>query len=153
MLLWNFFQKYFCNVLGDLFANLILPYEPLNKAFLQATQTSFFGATSLNTVHISWSTKDGQVKACSPLWGIDSAGASWRNLQLHVPRRNVYSSSLSYQHTCSAIVPLFCLFCPSLATTLYHLSRSMRIPRRKNDSSFEAIQELAHFLVFHGTDH
>ena len=39
-------------------------------------------------------------------------------------------------------------YCPSLATTFFHLSVSMRIPRWKNALSFEAIDELTQYLVF-----
>jgi len=39
-------------------------------------------------------------------------------------------------------------YCPSLATTFFHLSGSIRIPRRKKSVSFEAIHESTHFLVF-----
>ena len=38
-------------------------------------------------------------------------------------------------------------YCPSLATTFSHLSDSIRIPRRKNASYFEAIHESTQFLV------
>ena len=37
---------------------------------------------------------------------------------------------------------------PSLATTFSYLSGSIRIPRRKNTLSFEAIHESTQFLVF-----
>ena len=39
-------------------------------------------------------------------------------------------------------------YCPSLATTFSYLSGSLRIPRRKNASFFEAIHESTQFLVF-----
>ena len=39
-------------------------------------------------------------------------------------------------------------YCPSLATTFSHLSDSIRTPRQKNDSSFEAIHDSTQFLVF-----
>ena len=38
-------------------------------------------------------------------------------------------------------------YCPSLATTFSHLSGSVRIPRRKNWSSFEAIHESIQFFT------
>ena len=38
-------------------------------------------------------------------------------------------------------------YCPYSATTFFHLSGSIRIPRRKNDSSSETIHESIHFLV------
>ena len=38
-------------------------------------------------------------------------------------------------------------YCPSLATTFFHLSGNRRIPSRKNVASFEAIHELIHFLT------
>ena len=38
-------------------------------------------------------------------------------------------------------------YCPSLATTFSHLSGSIRIPRRKNWSSFEAIHESIQFFT------
>jgi len=41
-------------------------------------------------------------------------------------------------------------YCPSLVTTFSHLSGSIRIPRRKNWSSFEVIHE-SNFLLLHKT--
>jgi len=38
-------------------------------------------------------------------------------------------------------------YCPSLATTFSHVSGSVRIPRRKNWSSFEAIHESIQFFI------
>ena len=38
-------------------------------------------------------------------------------------------------------------YCPSLATTFSHLSGSVRIPRRKNWSSFEVIHESIQFFI------
>ena len=38
-------------------------------------------------------------------------------------------------------------YCPSLSTIFDHLSGSIRIPRFKNSSSFEAIQESTQFLA------
>ena len=38
-------------------------------------------------------------------------------------------------------------YCPSLATTFSHLSGSVRIPRRKNWSSFEAIHKSIQFFT------
>ena len=38
-------------------------------------------------------------------------------------------------------------YCPSLATTFSHLSGSVRIPRRKNLSSFEAVHESIQFFT------
>ena len=38
-------------------------------------------------------------------------------------------------------------YCPSLAITFSHLSSSVRIPRRKNWSSFEAIHESIQFFT------
>ena len=38
-------------------------------------------------------------------------------------------------------------YCPLLATTFFYLSGSIRIPRQKNASSFEAIHESTQFLV------
>ena len=37
-------------------------------------------------------------------------------------------------------------YCPSLATTFFHLSGNCRIPSRKNDASFGAIHEAIHFF-------
>jgi len=45
-------------------------------------------------------------------------------------------------------------YCPSLVTTFSHLSDSVRIPRRKNWSSFEAIHRIDGsicFLLLHKT--
>jgi len=42
-------------------------------------------------------------------------------------------------------------YCPLLATTFSHLSGSIRIPRRKNWSSFEAIHESIQFFFLHKT--
>ena len=38
-------------------------------------------------------------------------------------------------------------YCPSIATTFYHLSGNCWIPSQKNDASFEAIHESIHFLT------
>jgi len=38
-------------------------------------------------------------------------------------------------------------YCPSLAITFSHLSGSVRIPRQKNWSSFEAIHESIQFFT------
>ena len=38
-------------------------------------------------------------------------------------------------------------YCPSVATTFFQHSGSIRIPRRKNASSFEVIHESTQFLV------
>ena len=42
---------------------------------------------------------------------------------------------------------MFSKYYPSLATTFSHLSGSIRIPRRKNASSFKAIHESTQFFV------
>ena len=39
-------------------------------------------------------------------------------------------------------------YCPSPATTFFHLSVNCWIPSRKNDASFEAIHESIHFFTF-----